>query len=143
MELDEIFYSALMADDALASAVTGGIYSTCVEVPPTEQDNTPLPYIVITDDGLQNVQGTKDDVWEGFEDAVMAGVIINAESPREVHRLAKAVRHAIASYIHSMTVGRPYLRSLTSSGTEWDWTKPCYTTTLSYQCDVDVSYDED
>ena len=131
-----------MADDALVASAVGGIHSTCVEVPPNEKDNTPLPYIVIIDDGLQNVQGTKDDEWEGYEDAVMAGVIVNAESPREVHRLTMAVRKAIASYIRNMTEGRPYLRSLTSSGTEWDWTKPCYTTTLSYQCDVDVSYDE-
>jgi len=144
MELDEIFYNALTADADIMEATDGRIKSTCFEVPPTDADNTPLPYIIITDDGLQNGDSTKDDVWEAVEDHVQASVEIGAVSPKEVKRIARLVRKAIASYVSTMTSGRPWLTGLTSSGTAWDWTKPCYYKTLQYNCDVDItSYDDE
>ena len=36
MELDEIIYNALTSDDYLEEVTGGRIYSTCVEVPPTD-----------------------------------------------------------------------------------------------------------
>lgn len=136
LELDEIFYNALKADNTIVSDTGGRIYSTCVEVPPTDADNTPLPYIVITDNGFQNDQTTKDDVWEGLFDIVAAAVEISAVSPREVKRLIRLCRKAIANYIATMEGERPYLRSLTSEGKAWDWTRPCYYKKLNYQCDM-------
>ena len=53
IELDEIFYAALMANETIVSDTGGRIFSTCVEVPPTEADNTPLPYIIIDGPGLE------------------------------------------------------------------------------------------
>ena len=58
MELDEIIYNAIKASEAVSTETAGRIYSTCIEVPPTEDDNTPLPYIVITDGGYTNELGT-------------------------------------------------------------------------------------
>lgn len=154
IELDEIFYAALTADTTIAEACgyvaptqskpgkPARIYSTCVEVPPTENDNTPLPYIIIMDEGLQNDQATKDDVWESYEDRVQASVQISAVSPKEVKRLTRLCRKAIADYIATMEGERPYLQSLTTEGTAWDWTKPCYYKTLTYQCDVMNTDDE-
>ena len=142
LELDEIFYNALTADSEIASVTGGRIFSTCVEVPPTDADNTPLPYIIIMDEGLQNDQTTKDDVWESIDDHVQASVQISAVSPKEVKRLTRLCRKAIADYIATMTGSRPYLTSLTTDGTAWDWTKPCYYKTLQYQCDVNNDDDE-
>jgi hypothetical protein len=155
LELDEIFYNALTADTTIAEACgyvaptqsTPGkparIYSTCVEVPPTEADNTPLPYIIIMDEGLQNDQTTKDDVWESEDDRVQASVQISAKSPKEVKRLTRLCRKAIADYIATMEGDKPYLQSLTTDGTAWDWTKPCYYKTLTYQCDVTNTNDDE
>jgi hypothetical protein len=142
LELDEIFYNALTADETIVSDTDGRIYSTCVEVPPTDADNTPLPYIIIMDDGLQNDQATKDDIWESEDDRVQASVQISAVSPKEVKRLTRLCRKAIANYIASMSGEKPYLISLTADGTAWDWTKPCYYKTLNYQCDVTNTNDE-
>ena len=142
IELDEIFYAALMANETIVGDTGGRIFSTCVEVPPTEADNTPLPYIIIIDEGLQNDQTTKDDVWESVEDRVQASVMINAVSPKEVKRLTRVSRKAIADYIATMSGNRPYLQSLTTDGTAWDWTKPCYYKTLVYQCDVTNTNDD-
>jgi hypothetical protein len=108
-----------------------------------ENDNTPLPYIVIVDEGLQNDQTTKDDIWESADDRVQASVMISAVSPKEVKRLTRLCRKAIATYIATMTGSRPYLESLTTDGTAWDWTKPCYYKTLQYQCDVENTNDDD
>jgi len=143
LELDEIFYNALTADETIVSDTGGRIYSTCVEVPPTDADNTPLPYIIIMDDGLQNDQATKDDIWESEDDRVQASVQISAVSPKEVKRLTRLCRKAIANYIASMSGEKPYLISLTADGTAWDWNKPCYYKTLNYQCDVTNTNDNE
>lgn len=142
MELDEIIYNALTADTQVMSAIGGRIKSTCIEVPPTDEDNTPLPYIIIAEESSQNDQGTKDDVWESDVDIVNVGVIVSATSPKAVKRLRRMVRKTIGSYIESMTEGIPYLRSLSWEGIAWDWTKPCYYDTLHYQCDMVIKEEE-
>ena len=136
-QVDEIIYDALMADEALVAAVGSRIVSTCFEVPPTDEDNTPLPNIIITDDGFQNMQTTKDCVWEAAEDRVQVGVDVAAASPEEVKRLIKMVRTAVEQYIDTMYTsdqGIPELEALSSDGLSWDWMKPCYYQKLTYQC---------
>ena len=136
-QVDEIIYDAIRADEELMTAISGHVVSTCFEVSPTEADNTPLPYIIVTDDGFQNQVETKDDGWEGTEDRVSVGVEVAAESPQEVKRLIRMVRQAVASYIeHMYDDGEdiPELDSLSSDGLAWDWTKPCYYQRLTYQC---------
>lgn len=143
VELDDIIYAALTADSELSS-LAGGINSTCIEVPPTDADNTPLPYIIITDDPFQNQTGTKDNVWEGDVDSVQAGVEIAADSPKEVKRLRRLVRKAVADYIETADLeNKPYLQNLTNEGIAWDWTKPCYFDTLHYQADMDVNLNDE
>ena len=138
MELDEIIYAAITADSTLQSDTGGRIYSTCIEVPPTDDDNTPLPYIIIDEEPSQNDHGTKDTAWESDTDLVNVGVIISATSPKEVKRLRRLVRRAVGSYVESMTEDIPYLRQASRDGIAWDWTKPCYFDTLHYQCEMEI-----
>lgn len=136
-QVDEIIYDAIRADEELTTAISGHVVSTCFEVSPTDADNTPLPYIIVTDDGFQNQVESKDDGWEGTEDRVSVGVEVAAESPQEVKRLIKMVRQAVASYIEQMYddgEDTPELDSLSSDGLAWDWSKPCYYQRLTYQC---------
>ena len=67
-QLDEIIYDAITADAALMAAIGNRVVSTCFEVPPTEDDNTPLPNIIITDDGFVNQLTTKDMLWEALHE---------------------------------------------------------------------------
>ena len=139
LELDELFYNALMADTELVAAVGGRIESTCFEVSPDEQDNTQLPCIIVTDDGLTNNVGTKDDVWEGSEDRVQASVEVDGRDPKEVKQLIRMVRKAISDHIASLDDQGEYiptLQSVQTNGVAWDWMKPCYHSTITYQCDV-------
>jgi hypothetical protein len=140
IELDEIFFNALMADAELVQAVGGRIESTCFEVAPDDADNTQLPNIIITDDGLTNQPQSKDMEWEAEIDRVQASVDVAAEDPKQVKHLIRMVRKAITNYIVAMDdKGEkiPCLQSLQTTGVQWDWTKPCYHSVIIYQCDVD------
>ena len=139
MELDELFFNALMEDADLVLAVGGRIESTCFEVSPDEQDNTPLPCIIVTDDGLSNQPTDKDIEWEAGEDRVQASVEVDAKDPKQVKQLIRMVRKAISNYITSLyEKGEviPLLQSVQTNGVAWDWMKPCYHSTITYQCDV-------
>lgn len=145
-QVDEIIYDAICADAALMEAIGNRVVSTCFEVSPTEQDNTPIPYVIVTDDGFQNQVGSKDTVWESGEDRVQAGVEVAAESPAEVKRLIKMVRQAVEQYVCQMyTDGdtTPELESLSSDGLAWDWMKPCYYQRLTYQCTINTDQDDE
>ena len=138
--LDEILYNALKADETLMQAVGDRIVSTCFEVGPDEQDNTQLPCIIVTDDGIQNTPDTKDCNWEASEDRVQASVEVDGRSPKEVKQLQQMCRQVIADYIRTMANNDeeiPYLESLQSNGIAWDWMKPCYHSTLTYNCIID------
>ena len=144
-QVDELIYDAIKADTDLMEAIGGRVVSTCFEVSPTEADNTPLPYIIVMDDGFQNQQTTKDNLWEAAEDKVQASVEIGAESAKDVKQLIKMVRRAVESYMGALyTQGEtvPELDSLTSDGLAWDWTKPCYYQRLTYQCTIQSDTDE-
>ena len=120
--LDEILYNALRSDAVLMEDVGGRIVSTCFEVGPDEVDNTPLPCIIVMDDGLQNNPDTKDCEWEAYEDRVTASVEVDAESPKAVYNEGEVI---------------PELESIVSNGIAWDWMKPCYHSTLTYNCIIE------
>ena len=145
LELDEILYNALVADETLTAYIGGSerITSTCFEVSPDEKDNTPVPCIIVTDDGFQATDTNKDVEWEPSEDNVQASVEVDAESPKEVKKIIRMVRKAIANYVKTMTDDVPYLANVQSNGVAWDWLKPCYHETISYQCIVDNDYDDE
>ena len=140
LELDELFFNALMADGDLVLAVGGRIESTCFEVSPEDQDNTQLPCIIVTDDGLTNQPTDKDIEWESSQDRVQASVEVDAKDPKQVKQLIRMVRKAISNYIESLADNGedvPYLVSVQTNGVAWDWMKPCYHETITYQCDVE------
>lgn len=142
--VDELLYNALKADADIMQAVSGRIVSTCFEVGPDEDDNTPLPCIIITDDGLQNAPEDKDYTWESDEDRVQASVEVDAESPKAVKQLMRMCRKAIADYIRELNDDGeevPILESVQSNGIAWDWMKPCYHSTITYNCLIKNEYE--
>lgn len=147
LRLDKIFFDAITADAELMQAVGGRVKSTCFEVSPDEQDNTPLPYILILDEGKQPAQTTKDDEWMPSQWRVGAGVEVGAKSPNEVDALVMMAMKAIAKHISTLaSQGEdiPWLNegSPQTQGIAWDWTKPCYFDVAHYQCDIDYYDDE-
>jgi hypothetical protein len=133
-QVDELIYDAITADETLMAIIGGRVVSTCFEIPPDELDNTDVPNIIITDDGMQNNVTTKDCVWEGAEDQVQVTVDIAANDPSEVKQIMRMVRKAVEVYMASLGNEMPTLVSLTAGELAWDWMKPCYYKPLIYQC---------
>ena len=145
-QVDEIIYDAIQADAALMTAIGGRVVSTCFEVSPDETDNTPLPNIIVTDDGFQNQDTTKDSVWEGEDDEVQVTVDIAAKSPNEVKDLVSMVRRAVSRYVIAMYGNHevvPELDKLSSDGLQWDWMRPCYYQKLTYNCSIKSTTDDE
>ena len=148
LRLDKIFFDAITADAELMQAVGGRVKSTCFEVSPDEQDNTPLPYILILDEGKQPAQTTKDDEWMPSQWRVGAGVEAGAKSPNEVDALVMKAMKAIAEHISTLASQGEDIPDLNegfpqTQGVNWDWTKPCYFDVAHYQCDIDNTNDDE
>lgn len=143
-DLDQILFDALKGDAALMEAVGDRVVSTCFEVGPDEMDNTPLPCIIVTDDGWQNQQESKDTMWESMEDRVTASIEVDADSPKAVKQLMRLCRKAVARHIDGMAEAGddiPELDSVQTSQLAWDWMKPCYWQTMTYNCLIENEYE--
>ena len=147
LRLDKIFYDAITADTELMQAVGGRVKSTCFEVSPEEQDNTPLPYILILDEGKAPATTTKDDEWMPGLWRVGAGVEVAADSPNHVDTLMMMAIKAVANHmktLYNQGADIPYLNEgfPQTQGVAWDWEKPCYHDIAHYQCDIEYNDDE-
>ena len=135
MELDEILYHALLANAAIVAATEGRIYSTCVEAPKFDADNTQAPFIVVMDDGYDNDLGTKDTLWESDMDHVKASVVITGNSREQAGQLRRMIRKAISDYIATLDEV-PYLTSAKNEGIRWNNVEFYYDDMITYQCDM-------
>ena len=126
---------AIQSDASLMQKIGGRLYGTAIGLPDEEADNVPVPYIIVTFDGLTNDQGTKDDRYESRYDKVEIGVDVTAQTLDELHNLTETVRDTILSYLRSRTTAvDDYL--FTAEGIQYDSMKPCYWQVLRYQCDT-------
>ena len=140
-KLDELLYNAICADADLMTVIGGRVESTCFEVSPDEKDNTPLPYIVIRDEGKQPAQETKDDDWMPSMWQMGAAIEIGAKDPKEVGDIVMMAIRAVNTYITTHYAQGDYIPNLLegfpkTDGVAWDWMKPCYWDLVHYACDV-------
>ena len=132
---DSIFIEAIHSDTSLMQKIEGRLYGTAIGLPDEEADNVPVPYIIVTFDGLTNDTDTKDDRYETDYDKVEIGVEVTARTLDELHDLTQTVRDTILSYLRSRTTAvDEYL--FTAEGIQYDSMKPCYWQVLRYQCDT-------
>ena len=119
--------------------IGGRIYSTAIPLPDEDADNVPVPYIIVTFDGLTNDQTTKDSL-EANTDTVNIGVEITAGSRADLARLTTAVCSQIRSYMENAIDDplTPYDYQFTADPVQYDAEKPCYWQTLRYQCDINA-----
>lgn len=140
---DKVFYNALRSNATLMAQVDGRIESTSIPVPDEQLDNTPVPYIIITFDGLQNEGHTKDNSFEGETDKVQVGIEVAANTRDDLGEIMEAIRETIIEYFED-TDGHawddyqyiPTNYTLTASAIGYDGDKPCYYQTLIYNCDT-------
>lgn len=139
---DSIFIAAIQSNPALVERIGGRLYGTAIPLPDENADNAPVPYIIVTFNGLNNKNETKDDVYESNNDTVNIGVEVTGETIDELHELTKAVRDTILSYFReNETAVSDY--TFSADAIQYDSLKPCYWQTLRYQCEVENLNDDE
>lgn len=140
---DIIFVKALRADENLMGKLAAGdVYNTTIALPDEDLDNAPLPYVIVSFDGLTNDVETKDDPYEGDSDNVTISVEIAATTRPELGELAGEVRRQIHQYFVDADPDDedadliPDDYQFSASRVNYDSMKPCYWQTLTYQCDT-------
>lgn len=120
------------------SAIYGRLYGTAIPLPDEDADNVPVPYVIVTFDGLTNEGLTKDDSYEGMQDAVSIGVMIAGPTLEALHTLTAQVRRTIAAFMGAYDDDDGPIDYQFSAGRiEYDAQKPCYWQTFTYQCSVE------
>lgn len=140
---DKVFYNALRSNAALMAQVGGRIESTSIPVPDEQLDNEPVPFIIITFDGLQNEGFTKDNDFEGILDRVQVSIEVAAESRDVLGQIMQTVRQTIIDYFEDDEGHAwddydyiPQNYTFSASAVGYDGDKPCYYQTLTYNCDT-------
>ena len=153
---DSIFVSALKSNSDLLEKLTESLdddgttvidetprlYGTAIGLPDEDAENVPVPYIIVTFNGLTNDQGTKDNRYESPYDTVNIGVEVTAKTLDDLHTLTQMVRDTILSYLRTNeTAIMDY--QFAAQPIQYDSLKPCYWQVLTYQCDVYNKYDDE
>ncbi len=143
LQTDIIFAKALKSNaNLMAQLPAGNVYNTAIALPNEEADNAPVPYIIVSFNGLVNQDFTKDNQFEGKTDAVTIGITIAARTRVELADLAIEARHTIVEYLKAQRPGDedyelvPNAITLQAQGVQYDSLKPCYWQELTYQCET-------
>lgn len=132
---DSIFIAAIQSNPALMERIGGRLYGTAIPLPDEDADNVPVPYVIVTFNGLNNQNETKDDVYESNYDTVNIGVEVTGETIDDLHELTQAVRDTILNYFReNKTAVTDY--TFSADAIQYDSLKPCYWQILRYQCEV-------
>jgi hypothetical protein len=142
---DIIFVKALRANaDLMAQLAAGDVYNTAIALPDEDLDNAPLPYVIVTFDGLTNDIDTKDDPFESDSDSVNISIEIAAKTRNELGQLAEAIRRQVHQYfINADPTDEdyeliPHDYQFSAQAVNYDSMKPCYWQVLTYQCDTNA-----
>ena len=144
---DSIFTTALQSNSELMATLgyvaptltdkgkPARLYGTAIPLPDEDLDNVPVPYVIVTFDGLNNDAGTKDDRYESEYDRVNIGIEVVGKTLEDLHGLTQMVRDTVLAYFRATeTAVEDY--TFTADAIQFDSMKPCYWQTLRYQCDV-------
>ena len=140
LQTDLIFIRALRESKGIMKALGGRVYGTAIPLPDADADKVPVPYAVVSFDGLVNDTETKDEGFEGEDDTVTVGILVTAPSNEGIHTLSEAIRTAVRSFFEGMAptdagyslVPESYV--LKAGRIEYDPLKPCYYQALTYEC---------
>jgi hypothetical protein len=146
LQTDIIFVKALRASQALMGMLPAGdVYNTTIALPDVDIDNAPLPYVIVSFDGLQNDQDTKDDPFESDSDSVNISIEIAAKTRPELGELAQMVRNQVHQFFLAADPRTdedyeliPNDYQFSAQAVNYDQLKPCYWQVLSYQCDTNA-----
>lgn len=141
---DIIFVKALQSNTTLLEKLAAGdVYNTSIALPDQDLDNAPVPYVIVSFDGLVNDQSTKD-TFEGETDTVQVSVEIAAKNRKQLGELATLVRRTIREYFSEVDEDSedadlvPYDYQFSADRVQYDPLKPCHWQILRWQCDTNA-----
>lgn len=146
LQTDIIFVKALRSNaELIAQLPAGDVYNTAIALPDEDLDNAEVPYIIVSFDGLNNQDSTKDSSFDGLTDMVTVGIEIAAKTRPQLAELAIMVRDTIRDYFRQHVASQddedyqliPNSYQLQAQQVQYDSLKPCYWQQLAYQCDTD------
>lgn len=146
LQTDIIFVHALQQNSSLmAKLPAGDVYNTAIALPEQDAENAPVPYIIVTYDGMSNDQTTKDS-YESEYDSVTIGIEVAAQTRGQLCEIVEAVRATVLEYFTDLQNDEssdyypllPLDYQLTATGVRYDDMKPCYWQILNYQCETKV-----
>jgi len=151
LQTDAIFIKALATSDTISSYVDDRIYSTAIPLPEDDAENVPVPYIIVTFEGMQNDAGTKDSLYESDYDTVQISVGVTAVDRSQLATLTALVRETIRDFFISTDELDedgdlvPIDYRLSAQSVIFDEFKPCFWQVLNYQCDTkrDIIYEQE
>lgn len=145
LQTDIIFVKALRANSEIMEQLPAGdVYNTTIALPDEEAENAPLPYVIVSFDGLTNDQDSKDDPFESESDQVSISIEVAARTRQELGELAEKVRHQVHQYFMEIDEDDedidmiPLDYQFTAQGVVYNADKPCYWQVLNYQCDTNA-----
>jgi len=143
---DSIFVAAISSNSDLMDRIGSRLYSTAIPLPDEDADNVPVPYIIVTFDGLNNEQTTKDDPFESENDSVSIGIECAAPNRATLAELMQDIRTTVHDYMIEQSSSDDFVIEdyrLSADAVQYDSLKPCFWQTIRYQCDVINLNEED
>jgi len=145
LQTDIIFVKALRSNaDLIAQLPAGDVYNTAIALPDEKADNAEVPYIIVSYDGLNNTDTTKDSSYEGLTDTVTIGMEIAAKTRTQLAALAIIARQTIETYFQQHAGNPqdedydliPNSYTLAAQPVQYDSMKPCFWQRLTFTCDT-------
>ena len=152
LSTDIFFIAAIKSNTELMEALPAHDVYDNVANPDEDMDNVKLPYIIVNNDGGQNIAESKDDNYESEDDRVNISVRIAACNRQQLDEIASEVRKTIRDYAIQMT--DPHLDSEMAELAPYDYEmsfsdisfvpdKPCHQIVLYYMCQVGNDLNEE
>jgi hypothetical protein len=151
---DIFFIAAIKTNTELMEALPAHDVYDNVANPDEDMDNVKLPYIIVNNDGGQNIAESKDDNYESEDDRVNISVRITACNRQQLDAIASEVRKTIRQYMIDMDNAepgqegelfdlKPYDYEMSFSDISFVPDKPCHQIVLYYMCQVTNELNEE
>jgi hypothetical protein len=155
LSTDIFFIAAIKTNEDLMDMLPAHDVYDNVANPDEDMDNVPLPYIIVNNDGGQNIAESKDDEYESPDDQVNISIRIVACNRDQLDTIVSEVRKTIHSCVCDTTIITtanastdsddepedvtplaPYQYDLSFSDISFSPDKPCHQIMLYYACQV-------
>lgn len=142
LQTDRIFVKALKSDAGLMRMLAAhDVYNTAIPVPDVDLDNVDVPYVIVSFNGMNLTDMTKDDSMDGDTDMVNISIEVAAETRPQLAEILIRCRQTIRDYFEDNGDGEdsdliPEQMEVSATSVQYDGDKPCFFQSLNYQCET-------